>query len=365
MKVINIIWVCVVIYSAWITPCFAQQPNERDKVILERVKCVYDAIPFDLSVDELLQKVKDVDRQVNLAMDSLSTGEAKEKAQLLRFNGLLGSLGRYATEMGDQTLKSELAERINGLDLDSPSLDLLSDVEIMNLLNGYFRVFMSEISELERGTYVLYNIKSEKVRNLYVLPLLIWELKQKGYTGEIQNLLDDIELCSKTEATIQKAKELKAEYYPVRVGEMAPDFEMENEYGKMVKLSDFRGKVVFIDVWATWCGECVEGLPYFMALRDQYKDRKDVVFLTISDDGIEAKSCWLKFLKEKKYSGKVPHLLINNNKDRFEKDYCITGIPRYILIDKEGKIVNAWHVSVKHELFPFFFNTELDNMNRY
>ena len=124
-------------------------------------------------------------------------------------------------------------------------------------------------------------------------------LKQNGYTDAIQGVIEDIELCSKTESTIQKAHELKAQYYPVRVGEMAPDFEMEDEFGKMVKLSDFRGEMVFIDVWATWCGGCVEGLPYFMALRDQYKDQKDLVLLTISDDGIEAKSRWLKFLKRK------------------------------------------------------------------
>ena len=189
-------------------------------------------------------------------------------------------------------------------------------------------------------------------------------LKQNGYTDAIQGVIEDIELCSKTESTIQKAHELKAQYYPVRVGEMAPDFEMEDEFGKMVKLSDFRGEMVFIDVWATWCGGCVEGLPYFMALRDQYKDQKDLVLLTISDDGIEAKSRWLKFLKEKKYSGKVPHLIINKEKDNFTKDYCITGIPRYILIDKEGKIVNAWHVAAKHELFSWAFNMELENMNR-
>lgn len=163
-----------------------------------------------------------------------------------------------------------------------------------------------------------------------MLSTLVSELKQRGYTGDVQGLLDDIELCSKTEATIQKAKELKEKYYPVRVGEMAPDFEMEDEYGKMVKLSNFRGKAVFIDVWATWCGGCVEGLPYFVALKDQYKDWKDVVFLTISNDGIEGKSRWLNFLKEKKYSGKMPHLIVNDKKDRFKEDYCLTGIPRYI-----------------------------------
>lgn len=364
MKMMNIILVCVVICSVWVTPCFAQQFNEKDKGLLNRVARVYNVIPRDLKTDEVLRKVNEADEQVNLMMDSLSGKEAKEKARFVRYNGLLWSLGVYVIETGDQTLKSELAERINGLDLDSPALDLLSDVEVANLLNGYFRVFMPDMSELGRATHVLYNIKSEKVRNPYVLSTLVSELKQRGYTGDVQGLLDDIELCSKTEATIQKAKELKEKYYPVRVGEMAPDFEMEDEYGKMVKLSNFRGKAVFIDVWATWCGGCVEGLPYFVALKDQYKDWKDVVFLTISNDGIEGKSRWLNFLKEKKYSGKMPHLIVNDKKDRFKEDYCLTGIPRYILIDKEGKIVNAWHVSAKHELFPWFFNMELENMNR-
>ena len=150
----------------------------------------------------------------------------------------------------------------------------------------------------------------------------------------------------------------------LKAGMTSPDFKYKDVNGKTVSLKDLRGKYVYIDVWATWCGGCVEGLPYFMALRDQYKDQKDLVLLTISDDGIEAKSRWLKFLKEKKYSGKIPHLIINKEKDNFTKDYCLTGIPRYILIDKEGKIVNAWHVAAKHELFSWVFKMELDNMNR-
>lgn len=162
-------------------------------------------------------------------------------------------------------VRKELEKRIHGLDLDSPELELLDDVEIINLLNGYFRVFMPEVSSVDR---------------------------------------------------------------------------------------------------ATWCGGFMKGLPAFIALRDQYKDRDDVVFLTISDDGIEAKSRWLDFLKEKKYSGKVPHLIINKEKDQFVKDYCITGIPRYILIDREGKIVNAWHVAISHEFFPWMFSMEQDHINR-
>ncbi|WP_455510166.1 TlpA family protein disulfide reductase [Butyricimonas paravirosa] len=362
MKAINIIWVCVVICFGVEISCYAQR-DTRDKVLLERIERIYHGIPQDLKTGELLEKLREAEKQVGLVLDSLSAKDMKERGQLFRYNGLLWSLGTYVVEGGDQVLKSELAERIGGLDLDSPRLELLSDLEAANLLNGYFRVFMPEMSDVERATYVLYNVKSEKVRNPYVLSVLVLGLKQRGYTDEVQNLLEDIELCSKTETTLQEARKLKERYYPVRAGVLAPDFEMEDESGKMVKLSDFKGKVVFIDVWATWCGGCVEGLPYFMALKDRYKDRDDIVFLTISDDGIEAKERWRNFLKERKYAGKMPHLLMNREKDDFEKNYCITGIPRYILIDKEGKIVNAWHVAVKHELFPWFFKIELDNMN--
>lgn len=96
-----------------------------------------------------------------------------------------------------------------------------------------------------------------------------------------------------------------------------------------------------------------------MALRNHNNDQK-VCVIDLICDGIEAKSRWLKFLKEKKYSGKIPHLIINKEKDNFTKDYCLTGIPRYILIDKEGKIVNAWHVAAKHELFSWVFKMELE-----
>lgn len=179
----------------------------------------------------------------------------------------------------------------------------------------------------------------------------------------MENLITDIDLCSKTEATKAKAHDLKNWYYPMREGAIAPDFEAEDEFGKTVKLSDYRGKIVFIDVWATWCGACVKGLPYFVALREQYKDREDIVFLTVTFDNEGTKEYWNKFLCEKKISGVIPHLF-PKNRTQFGDVYCVTGIPRYILIDKEGKIVNAWHVAAMHEFFPLVFESELNMMTQ-
>jgi thioredoxin family protein len=366
MKTRNIILACILLCCGVCTvlPGYAQQQKSTDEIVFDRIYNAYNRIPRGLNKEELVQTINKVEREVKQSMDSLSGTGAKRKAELLCYNGVLWSMGRLAIETKDEALKNEIAQRVNGLDLDSPSLELLTDVERTNLLNGYFQLFMPDLSALNRATYVLYNIKSEEVRNPYVLSALVSELKQRGYTDEVKALMEDIELCSKTEATRQQAIALKEKYYPVRAGAMAPDFEMEDENGKMVKLSDFRGKAVFIDVWATWCGGCVAGLPAFTALVKQYKDRDDIVFLTISDDGIEAKARWKNFLKEKKYSGMMPHLIINKEKDRFTEDYCITGIPRYMLIDKEGKIVNAWHFAANHEFFPFFFSMELEGMNR-
>lgn len=357
---INIIGVSVMICFWGISSCLAQH-NTKDRILLEKIVRIYSEIPQE-EPEKLLEKVNEVEQDVSLMLDSLSTKDIREKGQLFCYNGLLWSLGAAAVEKGNQKLKSELAVRLKGLDLDSPQLELLNDLEVTNLLNGYFRVFMPEMSDVERATYVLYNVKSEKVRNPYVLPILVAGLKQRGYTDEIQDLLEDIEFCSKTTSTLEEARRLKEKYYPVRAGVIAPDFEMEDEFGKMVKLSDFRGKIVFIDVWATWCGGCIEGLPYFIALQEQYKGRRDIVFLTISVNDIDAKEHWRTFLKEKRYSGKIPHLIMNNEKDVFENNYCITGIPRYILINKEGRIVNAWHIAVKHEFFSWMFDVELQSM---
>ncbi|HLH29657.1 MAG TPA: redoxin domain-containing protein [Terriglobia bacterium] len=60
----------------------------------------------------------------------------------------------------------------------------------------------------------------------------------------------------------------------INVGQKAPDFSIKDESGKLVKLSDFRGKVVFLNFWGTWCQPCVEEMPEIQKLYGMFKDRK-------------------------------------------------------------------------------------------
>jgi len=79
-----------------------------------------------------------------------------------------------------------------------------------------------------------------------------------------------------------------------------PDFALTDMQGKLWKLADLKGKTAFINLWATWCGPCIQELPYVQKLHEQMKDRKDILVLTLN---IDAELGLVEpFMKDKKYS---------------------------------------------------------------
>ncbi|MGQ7854124.1 TlpA family protein disulfide reductase [Pedobacter sp. WC2501] len=112
------------------------------------------------------------------------------------------------------------------------------------------------------------------------------------------------------------------------------NFSYPNINGKTSSLSDYRGKVVLLDVWATWCAPCIAEQPALETLEKSFEG-KNVVFISLSIDTDKAK--WKDMVEKKKLSG--VHLF-TNNKGPIVTDYEVTEIPRYILIDKEGKMVS-------------------------
>lgn len=119
-------------------------------------------------------------------------------------------------------------------------------------------------------------------------------------------------------------------------GNEAPRFTYTDIRGKQYSLSDFRGKLVYIDFWATWCGPCRGELPHLDRLEKDYQGKK-VVFLKISlDDEMDA---WRKMVTEKKMGGVQLHADGAWNSDA-ARSYQIKGIPTFILIDANGKIIS-------------------------
>lgn len=122
-------------------------------------------------------------------------------------------------------------------------------------------------------------------------------------------------------------------------GSASPSFAYENTEGKVVKLEDFKGKYVYVDVWATWCGPCRAEIPHLKKTEEAYHG-KNIEFVSISVDVMKDKEKWKKFVAEKELGG-VQVLADKDWKSDFVTGYKINGIPRFILIGPEGKIVNA------------------------
>ncbi|SKB26430.1 Peroxiredoxin [Parapedobacter luteus] len=116
-------------------------------------------------------------------------------------------------------------------------------------------------------------------------------------------------------------------------GEKAVDFEIHDGSGNITHLSDYEGKVIYIDFWATWCVPCIEERPNFQHLGALYHN-KDVVFLSLSVDTDHGK--WMDFLKSTDQNFTLEGLVDRHSMPA----YNVVQIPRYVLIDKRFTLVD-------------------------
>jgi peroxiredoxin len=124
----------------------------------------------------------------------------------------------------------------------------------------------------------------------------------------------------------------------------AADFSLEDSQGKAIKLSDFRGKVVLVDFWATWCHGCQTEIPWFMEFQNKYGSKGlAVVGISMDDDGWKSVK---PFLAERKMN----YTVVVGNKD-LEKLYSVENPPVAVLVDRAGRIAEAHEGVVERESF--------------
>jgi len=116
-------------------------------------------------------------------------------------------------------------------------------------------------------------------------------------------------------------------------GDFAVDVNCITNSLKRVSLSSLRGKVIYVDLWATWCGPCLAEMPAYERLKEKYKDNPAIAFVSISIDDESKYKDWLKNLEDRKATGN--QWQVNRN---MLNAYNITGIPRVIIIGKDFRI---------------------------
>jgi len=127
----------------------------------------------------------------------------------------------------------------------------------------------------------------------------------------------------------QKSFELKS----IDVGRPASDFKFPGLDGKIVNLSDYRGKVVLVNIWATWCRPCVDEMPSMQKLYEEFKDDDfEILAVSIDKPGAEVVTPFMQ-----KYRLTFPVLL--DPQGAIKESYGAIGIPESFIIDRQGLLV--------------------------
>jgi thiol-disulfide isomerase/thioredoxin len=160
----------------------------------------------------------------------------------------------------------------------------------------------------------------------------------QGRTIVIDSIMDEFKRDFKGSIYITSLQKSLGEDLDSLTGNIAPDFRGTNIKGKPISLKDFRGKVVYVDLWATWCAPCLEQIPYAKKLHSAF-EKDEVTFLNVSVD--KNPDAWRKMLAEENdWLG--THIILDKQEvDSLTKNYQVDGYPKYILIDKTGKVVSA------------------------
>lgn len=126
----------------------------------------------------------------------------------------------------------------------------------------------------------------------------------------------------------------EAELTKTAVGKPAPTFALTSDKGTQHQLADYKGKVVYLDLWASWCGPCREQTPHLTTLYNKYKSDDRIAFISVAvSDGKEE---WLKALAK----DQPGWLQLMDKDDAVKNAYVANMIPQFIIINKKGEIVN-------------------------
>lgn len=186
----------------------------------------------------------------------------------------------------------------------------------------------------QRVGYVDREIKEAEVAE-YLVNEYVYNFVDNNGLDNADNLIDMFRKHVKDPQSIEKFNVLCDKWERLRAGNPSIGFSYSDIDGKTVSLADLKGKFVYIDVWATWCGPCRGELPYLKKLEEKYVG-KDIHFVSMSCD--KKKKAWEDMVKKDELKGIQLHM----GSDRtFMDAYLINGIPRFILLDRDGKIISA------------------------
>lgn len=179
--------------------------------------------------------------------------------------------------------------------------------------------------------------KDNEIKEFLMYNTLQTHIKYEGANGTAPLLATFDKVCQNNNLK-RDIQNKYAVWRGLEAGNPAPMFAYTDIDGQLHNMEDYKGKYIYVDVWATWCGPCKKELPHLEALQEAYKDNDKILFTSVSID--RDKGAWERMVKNQEMKG-LQLFAENEWRASIIKDYKINGIPRFLLIDDQGKIVSA------------------------
>lgn len=304
----------------------------------------------DISLENFEKEVLNCKQKASLLV-KLQPLKAKENKVFADFAELSARRNFVRNQKDKSAIPQNFYSLLDVLNINDPLFLNKQSTEFSNFFNAYvamqhYRSGKPEPTMYDQSRYALNHLKNEELKTDFVGMNIFSRNNYQMMGTEMIELIRDVNKLSKDEVFKKKVNEQEALYSPIMAGKPMPDFKLPDQHGKMVKLSDFKGKALIIDIWATWCSVCIKEMPYFDAFKKEMKDRKDVVFMTIGWERTDDIPAWKKFVEEKKLEGiqLISERKKNetDNSDNLEQKLRLHVMPRYLFIDKQGRVVDSY-----------------------
>ncbi|MFD0861396.1 TlpA family protein disulfide reductase [Sungkyunkwania multivorans] len=304
---------------------------------------------YSLSADAFKDKAKEIkntfldllSKDTSLS-DSFEATEQKsiEYDYLLHLNNYK-SFHRYYARVEEVNLPENFLSDLDGFNYqDEETYKTFSNYR--DLVKSHFSNRLVKLSEKYEGNYdkafleLTASIPKGYIKQEYLNEMAF------AFLNPNENLDAMYATFTENVTNPEYLKSYKEKYDKLKTlakGASSPTFDFENYERGTTSLADLKGKYVYIDVWATWCGPCLREIPSLKKVETEYHD-KNIEFVSISIDRKKDYEAWRKMVDDKELGG-IQLMADNDWSSKFVKDYAIEGIPRFILIDTEGKIVTA------------------------
>ncbi len=264
----------------------------------------------------ITQNGEEVELKTNLS-DSLGSYEVKgsdNTEKVVKFNQISNKYGKIS-----QAIEKEFNFQVT----QNPGIK-------DSLLNILMPRFQKNADDFSQEAIKFAKENKDNLAGFYAIGMIDPAKYESDMIKYAEDIKGDFTKNPTVQSFVQRMQGLKA----VSVEQMAPDFSLPTPDGKQVKLSDFKGKYVLLDFWASWCGPCRQENPNIVNAYNKFKDKNFTIFSVSLDDNKEA---WLKAIKADGLTWTHVSDLKKWSSEAATK-YKVEGIPASFIIDPQGKI---------------------------